>query len=269
MTPISLSDLPAFCDHYGVRPTFWHPSDPNAPNAPAQFDFAYLDGRPALEHLPWPPSGAPAPNYFEAAPTITPRDRRPLAEMCALAEVLRATLAPACEQIAILGSIRREKELVKDIEILAIGRARQLHTLTDSLLARGQLAHRLDKAGRKSWGDNSRRALWHTPNGPVPLDLFITTPEGWGVNYTLRTGDSDFSIAVVNQRGKYKFNDDTGNRVPGLLPVGWRVKETRLVTAEGEILDTPDEPAFFRHIGVVWVPPAERSFETVRKLARK
>ncbi len=48
--------------------------------------------------------------------------RRPLAEGEAIASALVADLEPYCARIQVAGSIRRRKEMVGDIEIVAIPR---------------------------------------------------------------------------------------------------------------------------------------------------
>jgi DNA polymerase/3'-5' exonuclease PolX len=178
------------------------------------------------------------------------------------AEEIMTELAPACARIEVAGSIRRRKDEVGDVELVVIPRRERpafgqapgdtvpLYALTDQLRGEGRMIPRLDKRGRAAWGDKFRRALW-TPNdgrlpGAVPLDLFITTPDQWGVIYLLRTGDADFSHTLVTKRPH------------GALPRELQIDQGRVW--RGDVaLPTPEEPDVFDAIGVPWITPAART----------
>lgn len=251
MRTFYLSELVDYCRHYGVRVV-------------------------GNNYQPLGTDGQVMGLRFERDPGLTPDPTVPdpsvergmtLSVARTVAAEIVGALSKACNRIEVAGSVRRNKTTgIKDIEIVAIPCGEELHRLTDSMLT-GQLSHRLDKAGRKSWGMLSRRALWHSPHGDVALDLHITTSAGWGVIYTLRTGDADFSRALVTQRGRFVINE-SNQRVPGLLPVGMRVHQTYVWGENGDMLNTPEEHDVFAALGIPFIEPAERTLSTAKKLVR-
>lgn len=194
-----------------------------------------------------------------------------------VAAQIALSLAPACERLEIAGSIRRRKEMdIHDVELVAIPRkARiefgqapalsQLHALTDELRGQGRMIPRHNVKGHQlAWGPKWRSATWTNPDGmsgATALDLFITTPEQWGVCFLLRTGDAEFNKALVTPRQK-----------GGVLPKGFRIDENRLWKND-VALPTPEEGDVFDALGLPWITPAARTgrrlqMEDVRPLAR-
>lgn len=186
-----------------------------------------------------------------------------------IANSVMHALEAGTTRIALAGSLRRGKALVGDLEILAIpGRGENLlgepgesalDPILGRLLEQGRLTRgRCNGARYKQFGVVEIRGLM--------LDLFLTTPECWGVLWAIRTGPEDFSKALVTCRSK-----------EGLLPEGHIVHGGRVLKAadtvaltfasEGgaahskgqwETLDTPEEDDFLRLCGG-WVPPELRS----------
>ena len=189
-----------------------------------------------------------------------------LATMRAIGERLVETWAPACERIEIAGSVRRGAPDPHDLELVAIPRMqvavavrdmfRDTQTtmsernLFDELLAEwkadGRLRDRPDKNGRGAWGPKFKRAL--TAEG-VAVDIFSCgSPLGsqWGVIFAIRTGPADFSHALVTSRLD-----------GGFMPVGMRVKDGHLWRND-ILVETPEEEALCRELGLPCWPPAER-----------
>lgn len=173
----------------------------------------------------------------------------PLIDGMIIARRLRALLAPACERIEIAGSLRRLKPEVGDIELVCIPRRAPnllgepgesiLSGLLVSLLREGVLlpAHKN--------GEKYKQFYW----GELPalqIDLFITTPEEWGLRFTLSTGPKEFNQRLVlsRQRG-------------GLLPSCYEIRGNR-VWFKNTPLPTSEERDLFALIGG-WVPPEERA----------
>lgn len=183
--------------------------------------------------------------------------RRPLKEMRAAAERLRAEILPFCERCEIAGSIRRGLPTVADIELVAIARlgdapipgemfARRrvdlLHSYCARQVAAGNWQHRLDVNGRPSFGDKYKRLL---VDG-APLDLFATTADNWGVIFMIRTGPADWSHRFV-----------TAQRIGGSMPDGWCVSQGAL-WHKGTHVRTPEEACVFEALGLPYVEPSER-----------
>ncbi len=195
-----------------------------------------------------------------------------------IAASLVETLRPACVRIEIAGSLRRQKPEPHDIEIVCIP-SLGVYTLNDlfgqpyktitvnplddalgALLSAGQWE--LDPELKRD-GPRYKR-LRQTPAG-VCCDLFITDPRRWGIIYTIRTGPSAFSQALVSQalqhhqfvddgllhnHSRTYKTDDLGNRLPLPCPRG---ESCSLV------VETPDEADFFAALGLPFVEPSRRS----------
>lgn len=186
-----------------------------------------------------------------------------LDEARAIANEIVTALSPACERIEIAGSIRRQKpDNIKDIEIVAISKpfrptfgvkpkSGELQALVDKLRSEGEVMARTDGRGRTAWGQKYRRILWG--QHAAPLDLFIVTRETWGAQFTIRTGDADFSHKLVTPRS-----------MGGVLPDALILKDGMLWRS-GVHVQTLEEIDFFRMIDLVWIPPHQRSLHTLRQ----
>lgn len=183
--------------------------------------------------------------------------RRPLAEMCAVAEVLRAELAPYCERCEIAGSIRRRKPECADVELLVVPKFREERdglfgskriNLLDEYAQRqvdlGRWQHRYSIVGTKAFGERFKRVL---VDG-LPLDLFSCLPPAqFGVLMVIRTGPAEFSRRVV-----------TSVSAGGWMPEGWRVKDGAIHDASGSVVPTAEEADVFRVLGREYVEPEAR-----------
>lgn len=190
----------------------------------------------------------------------------PLADGEPIARRLRTLLEPACTRIEVAGSIRRQKPLVADIEIVAIARidevdggdlwatkveVDQLEHLLVDLSAAGVVTLR-DVENHRADGtvDTSRR------NGPrykalvfegLPVDLFIVRPPAdWGVIFALRTGPGDWNTRLVTDCKRFM-----------------RRVENDQVWDFGKRIPCPEEADFFRALGQPWVEPPDRRVSRV------
>jgi len=112
------------------------------------------------------------------------------------------------------GSIRRQTEMVGDVEIVCVPRTQQdlwgnrgaslLPQGIEILIADGLLSAPI-KNGEKY------KQFTITSTGQQ-LDLFITTPEQWPVIFAIRTGSADFSQKLVTRVNK-------GGKLPSHLKV--------------------------------------------------
>jgi DNA polymerase/3'-5' exonuclease PolX len=160
----------------------------------------------------------------------------------AIAERVKAQLAPHCDRIAIAGSIRRRKPDVGDIEIVCIPkRTAAGHRSVAWVIA-------VIGAGRPMKGDPriARYVQFQTRGGDGPIinvDIFTATPQNWGLIYAIRTGSADFShwtLACGWVRNGYKS-------VGGML------------SRAGAAVPVREERDLFRLAGVPWVEPEARN----------
>lgn len=128
-----------------------------------------------------------------------------------LAEKLKALLEPACSRIEIVGSVKRaDKREVHDIEFLAIlngkhprpefGKPKDVHTtMLGKILADLEYADVIRQASNKADGDKlKRRAIIGTGEmNEFCMEIFIVTPQTWGIQNVIRTGPGLFSHRFV------------------------------------------------------------------------
>jgi DNA polymerase/3'-5' exonuclease PolX len=198
----------------------------------------------------------------------------PLARAKVIATEIISVLSGACSRIAVAGSVRREKGMVGDIEIVCIPRFytvqqqglfgdampasshSELDGLCSGLFANGKLQHRSNKDGRRAgWGRANKFGLYSPDDGspPVPLDIFAVYPgegEQWGVAMLIRTGPAEFNKTLVSRQNQ-----------GGVLPANWQIKvsDYTLRNAEDEILPTPKEADVFCALGIPYILPAQRT----------
>lgn len=169
--------------------------------------------------------------------------RMPYKDALKLAESFIADVGEYCERIEIAGSLRRKKETIGDLEIVAIPK---IVMGLDLFGGPGEPISLLEQQ-LSSYRKLKNGALYKQLElASINLDLFITTPEKWGVIYTIRTGSADFSNWLVTARQK-----------GGGLPSNMRVQDGRLWYG-GAALPTPEERDFFGFICLDWIAPEKR-----------
>ena len=185
----------------------------------------------------------------------------------AIADRLVEAMRPHCERIEIAGSIRRGCQVVKDIEIVAVPKfapdprprtlfeVEQINLLHEWATAGGAAAAgvRWIKTGTAEivpWTPKADGRYWRgLVNESVKLDLFLTTPEQWGVIFLIRTGSREFSMGVMTYAGK---------RTP------FRVEDGCLKDTRGRALETFEEQDAFDALRLDYVePPARTGFEAI------
>jgi DNA polymerase/3'-5' exonuclease PolX len=163
-----------------------------------------------------------------------------LDQATAIAERIKAQLAPHCDRIEIAGSIRRRKNEVGDIEIVAIPKPYDVGLFASGIApivttwpkVRGELPCKY-----------TQRQL---PDG-IALDLFFATAENWGLIYAIRTGSADYSHRVL---------------ACGWVRNGYKSAKGML-TRNGVPVPVPEESDLFRLAGVPWVEPKARSLSAL------
>jgi len=137
------------------------------------------------------------------------KPRWPRRAALAVAEELRAILAPFCHRIVVAGSLRRGRPEVGDVELVYVSRSekRQLPgdmfewrdvALADveiaTMQAVGLLDRRLNVRGAVTYGPKNKLML-HRPTG-MPVDLFATTEEAWWNYLVCRTGPAESNVRI-------------------------------------------------------------------------
>lgn len=189
----------------------------------------------------------------------------------AIAERLVSQMSPFCHRVQVAGSIRRGRQEVKDVEIVAVPEWGEsgLGLFLDggekiNLLL--QWAFDAESTGVLTWIKPGTQEVipWEPKRDGkywrallcegIKLDLFLTTEEQWGLIYLIRTGSAEFSQGVmtyVKHQTRY------------------RIKDGALWDREGQVLATPEEEDVFRLLRLDYVEPRERSgFGAVKKGGR-
>jgi len=115
-------------------------------------------------------------------------------------------LHPFCERIQIAGSIRRQQENVKDIEILCIPKVQEVATLfgpgkMERHLGFSDAIYSAVRANEVSImkGDvmAGKYVQIYLMEHYINIDLFTAVPENWGHILAIRTGPPDYSHRVL------------------------------------------------------------------------
>lgn len=208
--------------------------------------------------------------------------RLPLAEAKKVAEELVEEMHPYCDRIAIAGSIRREKEFVNDIEIVAIPKHEE-RAMKGGLFAIG-----MEKINvlYKDWAIKQKRILWIKPGkldlegiiaehnagaiqsyeigaenlywrGLLPetikLDLFLTTEEKWAQIFTIRTGSAEFTHALVTHANFVRHTP---------------IKDGRVFNYGRPVEGIKTEKDLFAYLNLEWVEPRQRTGREALKFIR-
>lgn len=199
-------------------------------------------------------------------------NRITLDEARALAGLLMGRLAPHCKTIQIVGSVRRQRPTIGDIELLIapirdeafdlFGQvATDTHDHTHDAITRQQhawdLTPRHDAHGKTKWGLKYKAAQFRG----FPVDLFfVTEPAQWGVISLLRTGSADWAHRLVTPVEQDCFNRDSRKHLgKGWMPAGLFCHKGAICRANtGEIIPTPHEQDVFDLLAQRYVAPEDR-----------
>lgn len=173
--------------------------------------------------------------------------RTPLQRAQDLARALMRDLIPACQKIAVAGSIRRQAQDVGDIELVAIPAERSKLLLGRPACPLDEVLEQFERDGnfeRRKWGPKFKQ-FW-LPHSS--LGLFVCTPATWGCCLAIRTGPAEFSKRLVTKRC-----------LGGLCPSHLAVRDLRVVEdTSGRPIETPEEEDVFRVLNVPFIEPSQR-----------
>lgn len=173
-------------------------------------------------------------------------DQKPkylLEEVQPIAEDVLKQLRPHCHKCQIVGSVRRGKNLVSDIDIVVIPKKFEI-----GLLAEGESIATVVNQWEMIEGPmipNKARHTWRILPCGIKLDLWLTNETNFGYMVAIKTGPYEYSHQVLaNQwcwkkyRGKDGYLTKGGRRVP-----------------------VPTEEELYRLIGLSWKDPRYRDSE--------
>ena len=168
----------------------------------------------------------------------------PLGYAASVADRVRTDLIPFCDRCEIAGSIRRRKERVKDIEVVCIPKQEDPRLLVELALLPCpswgfiEAVNRWKKVKGEPTGRYTQRVL---PKG-MKLDLFMATPDNYGLILAIRTGSACFSHEVLAK---------------GWVRAGYR-SEGGVLMRNGVPTFVREERELFALLGIAWVEPEAR-----------
>lgn len=156
-------------------------------------------------------------------------------EALRIAQDVKKKLEPHCVCIEIAGSIRRKKETIGDIEIVALPKP------YDTGLFQSGIAKVVNQ-WKKVKGELPCKYTQRILPGGQKLDLFFSEKDNWGLIYAIRTGSSTYSHKVLAR---------------GWVKNGYKSKDGYLYR-NGKKISTYSEKDVFSIAKVPYVEPEER-----------
>ena len=176
-------------------------------------------------------------------------------------EWLIGRLSPHAERIEIAGSLRRGLEEVGDVEILYVPKMEPRSTpaliasfvtptapvdlVNDALVElqhTGFLQRRRTETGRMASYGDWNKFLASSATG-IPIDLFRTTHQNWGMGMVVRTGPAEFNIAMMT---RFRQLGMEGHAYGG-------------VTRGRREIECPTEESVFELLGLPYLAPETRT----------
>ena len=159
-----------------------------------------------------------------------------------ITELVKAKLAPHCEKCEIAGSIRREKENVKDIEVVCIPKLSRPGKRSNGWCMEVYNLGQIMKGTKTKSLNDAKYIQINLPQG-IKLDLFVAEPGNWGMQFMIRTGCAEFSKSMLTQFNKRGFKSE--NAYP-------------IDQATNEKLEFETEEEVFEFLGLEYVEPKDR-----------
>lgn len=156
-------------------------------------------------------------------------------EALLIAQDVLEQLRPHCYRCEIAGSIRRKKEEVKDIEIVAIPKPYDIGLLESGIAT---VVNRWEKVRGTLPCKLTQRKL---PQG-ICVDLFFVNEDNWGYQFALRTGSRDYNKRIILKAIEKR----------GYTAEGGYLKRN------GVIIPVHEEEDLFKRIGITYIPPENR-----------
>lgn len=167
------------------------------------------------------------------------KSEMPYKEAKEIADKILLLLSPHCYRIEIAGSIRREKNIVGDVEIVCIPKPYQTGLFQDGI---AQVVSQWQKVkGELEYGKckYTQRIL---PEG-IKLDLFFAEEGNWGLIFAIRTGSAEYSHKVLAN---------------GWVKRGYK-SEGGYLTQNGKTYEVREEKDLFERLGIQYVEPKHRT----------
>ena len=186
---------------------------------------------------------------------MTTKTRYPREQAHVVALRLKSELASSCEMIEIAGSLRRGRADVGDIEFLCVPRTMPMRDLfgdeigSHDLLTERCLFLEDDGILKRRGGFGPQNKLLVDVESGIPVDVFSTTLENWGMSMVVRTGPADFNVRLMSE---FKRLGHKAHAYGGVTLNAYDIHGAR------KEITCPTEESVFEAIGWKWLEPEER-----------
>lgn len=178
---------------------------------------------------------------------MSKKTKKPYGDVYPVAQEIAEKISPYCDRIEIAGSLRRKRETIGDIEIVALPKLAHMRNLLGDIVQTENMLHEflVSNEVKLLKGSKSDAKQKQFTYAGYQVDLFLpTSPAHWGSIFTIRTGSHGFNMWVMNERCpkvKVRFSHGLvywyGNPKP---------------------LETPEEINIFEALEMDFVPPKNR-----------
>ena len=161
-------------------------------------------------------------------------------------------LRPHCHRCQLVGSVRRGKEVVSDIEIVAIRKEFEIGLFDFGDESIATVVNQWEMITGSMHPDKIRTTRRILPCG-VNLDLFFATELNYGLKVATCTGSAEYSHQVLGKgwvRAGYKSID--GHLTKDTKDIDGHLTKDKIVVPVREEMD------LYRLIGVPWKEPRYR-----------
>jgi DNA polymerase (family 10) len=153
----------------------------------------------------------------------------------AMAEQIKTAAAYYCRKLDIVGSVRRRKAKVHDIDFVAVTK-----TDIDWQKIGGTLKHM--KARLSCSGNSVIKALVPCEKGLFQVDFYRAQPRTLGIHLLVRTGSAEHNTWLASYA----------------ISKGMRVKYSEGLTKDGSVIAGETEQSVFEALGLPYPLPHER-----------
>jgi DNA polymerase/3'-5' exonuclease PolX len=165
---------------------------------------------------------------------------------------------PFCERIEVAGSVRRKKNIVKDIELVIIPKKaiekaglfgdeeNITYPLDSFILNNSQFQLRPNKLGGTSYGEKNKLLMFnHQEYGWIALDIFTADESNFTMIKFIRTGGAENNKRIAL----------TANQ----LGMNLRIYESCFVDKRGFKYQMNSEEQIYKFLGLPYLKPEERN----------
>lgn len=158
-----------------------------------------------------------------------------LTEAKEIAEQVKCAAAVHCEKIEVVGSIRRQRAKVHDIDFVVV-------TKTDAEWQKIMEELKRLKAKPNCAGNSVIKAFLPFRNELFQVDFYRAKRETFGIHLLVRTGSADHNMWLAGYA----------------ISKGMRIKYSQGLLKDDKVIAGEDEKAVFEALGLQWRAPPER-----------